>query len=220
MEVLSKQGIRLRGLVERGLGYPGFGCPVTRLSPTDLAADHWGMGELHWDQRKHSSEPIPKGRRIESWASWMVVSSGEVHYTPYANRYILPLEQHRFELHGSTLHRFLSVNAYSKAAGLQLVESLDADGWLQRVLAVKLYADFQLLRAWHSWSPALLKHQLYFISHIITSWATKYLFAPICSLATWKNLFKRFLSLFKYRPWWISCSLTPSAIVRNIHGGK
>ena len=80
----------------------------------------------------------------------MVVSSGEVHYTPYANRYILPLEQHRFELHGSTLHRFLSVNAYSKAAGLQLVESLDADGWLQRVLAVKLYADFQLLRAWHS----------------------------------------------------------------------
>ena len=109
MEVLSKQGIRLRGLVERGLGCPGFGRPVTRLSPTDLAADHWGMGELHWDQRKHSSEPIPKGRRIELRASWMVVSSGEVRYTPHANRYILPLEQHRSELHGSTLHRFLSV---------------------------------------------------------------------------------------------------------------
>ena len=47
MEVSPKQGIRLRGLVERGLGCPCFGRPVTRLSPTDLAADHQGMGEFH-----------------------------------------------------------------------------------------------------------------------------------------------------------------------------
>lgn len=113
---------QLRGLVERGLGCPCFGRPVIRLSLTDLAADHRGTGEFHWDQREHSSEPIPKGQRIESWASWMVVSSGEVRYTPNANRYILTLEQHRSELHGSTYTDFFQ---WMRTPGLQVCSWLN-----------------------------------------------------------------------------------------------
>lgn len=154
-----------------------------------------------------------------------MVRCGEVPYTSKANwQYRWSLN--RFELHGSTLHRFFFFPTRHVLHATQHVVGWSPGwgGWRLRRADCNVIRGFLTVQGLVLLTPSIVQRSPVFHfthNHLLRN---KYLFVPICSFDIWKNLFKLFLHPFKFRPWWISCSLMLLANVRLMDvistGGK